>query len=327
MGFVIEIVPFRKEYINDAAALFARGLRTLCETVPGMPDRLAAPGIAAQRLDEHLSRNDGVVALKNGRFAGYLTWFLVDNFRGSQHLGEYCPEWGHGTNEEQPVEIYQALYRAASRQWAEAHCQVHALTLLSHNRPAIEAWFWNGFGLIVLDAVRPLRGLDTSPRTGPEVRKATPADVPALVELDAEHWRHYTQPPIFMPAHKSQDAEAALASITGQGNRVWLACDKGKPTAFIRFTGGGHDGIDSLDSPATVGISGAYVRPAYRGRGAVTAVLDAGLQEYAKQGYSCCGVTFESFNPEAAAFWPKYFHPVAYSLLRTPEDQRLGIGR
>ena len=47
--------------------------------------------------------------------------------------------------------------------------------------------------------------------------------------------------------------------------------------------------------------------------------LDAALRDYADQGFTCCAVNFESFNPEAALFWPRYFDPVCYSLTRIPE--------
>jgi GNAT superfamily N-acetyltransferase len=59
--------------------------------------------------------------------------------------------------------------------------------------------------------------------------------------------------------------------------------------------------------------------PAYRSHGVAAHLLGLALQDYARQGFTCCAVTFESFNPEAAAFWPRYFTPVCYSLFRVPE--------
>jgi hypothetical protein len=34
----------------------------------------------------------------------------------------------------------------------------------------------------------------------------------------------------------------------------------------------------------------------------------------------CCAVNFESFNPEAATFWMRYFEPVGLSVMRVPEN-------
>jgi GNAT superfamily N-acetyltransferase len=72
-------------------------------------------------------------------------------------------------------------------------------------------------------------------------------------------------------------------------------------------------------SVATLSITGAYVRPAYRGRKVGAALLDAASRDYASRGFTCCAVNFESFNPEAASFWMRYFEPVCLSVLRVPE--------
>jgi hypothetical protein len=57
----------------------------------------------------------------------------------------------------------------------------------------------------------------------------------------------------------------------------------------------------------------------YRGRRAAPAMLQAALAHYARLGLPALYTNFESFNPEAAAFWPRHFRPVCYSLMRAPE--------
>ena len=73
----------------------------------------------------------------------------------------------------------------------------------------------------------------------------------------------------------------------------------------------------------TIAITGAYIRPAYRGRGLAPAILDAALRDYAGRGFERCSVDFESFNPEAAGFWLRYFKAVSYSVVRVPESAAL----
>jgi len=51
----------------------------------------------------------------------------------------------------------------------------------------------------------------------------------------------------------------------------------------------------------------------------VDALLRAALEDHRARGFRRCAVDFESFNPEAAAFWPRFFQPVCYSLMRIPE--------
>jgi ribosomal protein S18 acetylase RimI-like enzyme len=211
------------------------------------------------------------------------------------------------------------MYRAAAEQWAAASCQVHAVTLLAHDRAAEEVWFWNGFGLTVVDAVRPMRPLGVAYSTDLHIRKATRDDAHALAELDAEHWTHYTRSPIFMPPHAGRDAAENVEFLSRSKNSIWLALDGDVPAGFIRYEGYDFDGVAIVESDDAVAITGAYVRPAYRGRHAATALLDAALRDYQARGLKSCAVNFESFNPEAASFWMKYFEPVCVSVMRAPE--------
>ena len=100
-------------------------------------------------------------AFDDDRLCGFLGGYLVENFRDSGRKTAYVPEWAHATaafpgNESLRPQIYRALYRSAAQSWFEAGCQAHAISLLANDRQAIETWFWNGFGLTVVDAVRPI---------------------------------------------------------------------------------------------------------------------------------------------------------------------------
>jgi ribosomal protein S18 acetylase RimI-like enzyme len=262
----------------------------------------------------------GVIAVEADRLVGYLGWFVVDRFRATDRRGAYVPEWGHATAHHRQPEIYRALYRAAAEQWSAAGCGVHAITLLAHDQAAQQAWFWNGFGLAVVDAVRPMQPLEISCQTDLAIRKATVNDAAHLAALDAEHRQHYTRSPIFMAPRASTTADQFVEFVSRPKNSVWLALDREDPIGFLRCEGYELDGVAIVESDQTIGITGAYVRPAYRGRQAAAAVLDAALRDYAARGFTCCAVDFESFNPEAATFWMKYFQPVGLSVLRVPEN-------
>jgi ribosomal protein S18 acetylase RimI-like enzyme len=211
------------------------------------------------------------------------------------------------------------LYRVAADRWAAAGCQVHAVTLLAHDHSAEQIWFWNGFGLTVVDAVRPMRPLDRPCSTPVSVRKAAQADAPILALLDAEHCRHYTASPVFMAPPHNNDAAEFVEFLSLPRNSIWLAMDGEVPVGFIRYDGYNSDGVEIVNADAAAYITGAYVRPAYRGRKVAAALLDAALRDYAGQGFTCCAVNFESFNPEAVSFWMRYFEPVCLSVLRVPE--------
>jgi hypothetical protein len=156
----MEISSLCRDYIPQAAALFVEGCRRQRRATPALSGRLEDVGRVAAMLDHLLDSRPGVAALEDGRLVGYMGWYIVDNFRGAERRGAYCPEWGHSSVEEAKPGIYRAMYRAAASQWAAAGCQVHAVTLLAQDHAAEQVWFWNGFGLTVVDGVRPMRPLD-----------------------------------------------------------------------------------------------------------------------------------------------------------------------
>ncbi len=321
----MEILPFHPDYLQAAGRLFSAGLARLRRSVPETPDTLLDSARVCDNIARITAANGGLMALEHGELAGYMGWWLAEDFRGAGRKGAYVPEWAHAVRAEaDAARIYRALYREAAGRWTAEGCEVHALTLLADDHAAERAWFWNGFGLLVVDGVRPTGPLEAAPRTDLTVRQATAADAAALTALDAEHVRHYVAPPVFMAPPAAEDAAAWEAFLARPRNNAWLALDGDTPTGFIRFAGSDYDGVELLSADTMIGINGAYVRPGYRGRHAAAATLDAGLRHYAALGFPACAVNFESFNPEAAGFWPRYFTPVCLSLMRMPENPRGG---
>jgi hypothetical protein len=321
----LEIIPLSAKHIPEAAALFIQNVQQQRQITPCLPDWVREQPRIEQMLKAMTERSCVLAATAHGRLVGYISWYLVDHFRGTDRKGAYVPEWGHmaaPTEKAAPGEktpIYQALYRAAGERWAEAGCQVHAITLLAHDRAAERAWYWNGFGLTVVDAIRPMQPLEPTPRSPLVIRKATLADAAALTKMDNEHWQHYSRSPVFMPPSHGKDAAENAAFLQRPKNSAWLAEYQGELAGFMRFEGYDFDGVAILEADDGVIITGAYIRPENRGQRAAAALLDAALRDYQAQGIHSCAVTFESFNPEAATFWPRYFEPVCFSLLRVPE--------
>ncbi len=318
----MEIVPFQASYLPEAAALFVESFKRLRVEIGVLPDRLE-DAIRVAAMLEQLT-DGGFAAVEQGKLIGYLGGFVIERFRDNERKGAYCPEWGHAAADAAPTEkraaIYRALYRAAAAHWTAQGCGVHAITLLAHDRTAQNVWFWQGFGMVVVDAIRPITPLlGTTAPDGLAVQQATPDDAERLAVLDVRHEAHYTQSPIFMAPREVCDAEGFRAFLRQPKNSVWLALDGGNPVGFMQFEGRSSGAADIISAETTIACTGAYTDPAYRGRGAGKALLHAALRDYAGRGYTACSVDFESFNPEAAVFWMKYFTPVCLSVTRVPE--------
>jgi GNAT superfamily N-acetyltransferase len=301
------------------AALFIQNFRKLRSIVPILPDLMEATDRIVTKLTRLSDMCPGVVALDGGKLLGYMAWFVVDHFRGTERTCAFCPEWGHGAVEGLKPQIYRAMYRVAAGYWAESGCQVHGLTLLAHDAQAEKVWYWNGFGMAVVDAIRSIQPLEGVSPDDVCVRKATLDDVDTLAVMEIEHRQHYLEPPVLMQAYHPVNAEALAQFISEPQNSLWVALDGSDYMGYMRFEVNNTDSAAIVIAPDRISNTGAFVRPQYRGNKIAARILNAALRDYAVQGFKRCSVDFESFNPEAAAFWLRYFEPVCFSLLRVPE--------
>jgi GNAT superfamily N-acetyltransferase len=316
---MIEILPLTSEHISASAALFVRHYQDLRQRVPVMPADMADTGRVTSRLEWILNNGGGLAALQDGRLVGYLTWLVDEGFRGTTKTAAYCPEWGHAVVDEAGEKIYRLLYIEATRRWTEAGYSLYALTYLVNNHNLEPFLYHNGFGMIVMDAVRPIEFEAGEMDPGLTVRKCSLKDVDLIAAIDREHWGYYAQPPTLMTPRQSEGTEMVCEFMQGKHNAYWLAEVEGRSAGFIRFEYGATNASVVVRSEKTITITGAYMRPVFRGRGAATAILQTALAEYAGCGFVTCTVDFESINPQAYLFWRKYFQVVCHSVMRCPE--------
>ena len=321
----MELQTFTPQYLPAAAELFVRNFRTLRASVAALPATLEDTALISHKLERLLARHPGVVVLEHGRLVGYLVYMILDNFRDTGRRAAYCPEWAHAVQAGVQAKVYPQMYRQVGEQWAAQGCQVHAITLLANDPQALQTWFWSGFGLAVVDAVRPLQPLERPANSALRIRQAVMADADALASLEVEHRRYYSASPVFMAPRAGMSADDFRQFLAQPDNSVWLALDGSRPVGFLRLDGYELDGADAIVFPGTVFISGAFILPDYRGQGGSTAMLEAALRHHAALGKTCCAVDFETFNPDAAAFWPQHFQSVCLSLMRVPETVSLDI--
>jgi ribosomal protein S18 acetylase RimI-like enzyme len=319
---MLTITPLTPSDIPLAAKQFAIRFSGSRRTLPLLPSSYEDPARATEGLAGMASAGRALAAWDGNRLAGYLGWYEIDNFRRASHRAAYVPEWGFYAQPGREAQVVRALYRSASELWSTQGCSEHAITLLAGDNASRDAWFWSGFGLLVIDAVRSLDPIGAPIVPGYAVRRAEQADIPLLVEIEAEHDLHYTRPPVFMAAPKPDDAGAFERFLAVADNSAWLASREDEVAGYLRVEGSGFGAADVVQGENGAAVTGEYVRPAHRGMGLAPALLDAALAYYRGLGKVRLTVDFESTNPEAAAFWPRYFTPACYSLLRIPEITR-----
>ena len=319
-GDHLNILPFQEPHIPQAAALFVQSFKTLRRSQPILPNLMEDPQRVSEKLSWLVMTHAGVVAMEGDILIGYLGWFLVDGFRGTHRKGAYCPVWGHGAADIARPAIYRAMYQAATQQWAAAQCGVYTITLLADDSEIENTWFWNGFGLSGVDAIRSMDPVSDAIPEGFSVRRANLNDIETLAELEVELWQHFPQPPVSMVPGSSRDEDSLVTFLHAHvDNNYWLAEQDGAAIGIMRFEGEAFGASETVSAKTTTAITGAFVRPAYRGGEVAVELLDTALRYYAGRGFVRCSVDFESFNPQARGFWMKYFKPVCFSLARVPE--------
>jgi GNAT superfamily N-acetyltransferase len=196
----------------------------------------------------------------------------------------------------------------------------HAFALYAHNREALDSFFWNGFGLRCVDAIRGVEPVISQPHPGYAFRELPIEEaVSRIVPLKNLLLEHLRSTPAFIPLYFAVDAEQMKEENQERQSRYFVADHDGRTIAFIEITASGEN--FACDDPSMMNICGAYMLPEYRGSGIYTKLLSYLIETLAKEGYTRCGVDFESFNPTASGFWMKYFTPYTYSVTRRIDER------
>ncbi len=317
----LQIAPLEQQHLEDAAALVCQRYRALCAEAPVLPAHFAQPDVILAKLADLTTTAPGVVALRGGKLVGFLAAYLLPSFRGRR--GVYCPEWANGARLDDAYAINQELYRAIAGDWVRNGYLLHGLTIFANDRQGLDAWHWQGFGMIVADAIRDLTPVTGARRVRVDISQASAADLPDLRPLQLGLRRHLASAPIFLPLQEKWDDARYQAWLVQEGTIHWLARIDGQPAAWMRTQTGDEGAAELVRDAATVAITGAYTMPAQRSSGVATALLQTVLNHAEENGAARISVDFESQNIDGARFWLHHFQPVSYSLLRQVDERIL----
>lgn len=308
-----QIVKLDDKHLEDAADLVATNYRLLREQVRHMPARYEDSAVLLPMIRDLASKIPGVAAIQGGRLAGFCVAMVLPSWHGKRTA--YSPEWANGADVEDSRRIYQEMYARLSAEWVADRCLTHAITLLAHDRAAVEAWHWLSFGLAGADGVR-----DLAPVPGSEapvdIRQAGVEDIEAVMALGEALRRHMASAPTFLPLGAGDGREAFERWLANPDKAEWLAFQNGQAVASMKVGPANENACYVIREGGTASIVGAFTEEATRGRGVGTALLNRTLEWARSKGYVRCAVDFEPQNIQASRFWPRYFKPVCYSLVR-----------
>ena len=107
------------------------------------------------------------------------------------------------------------------------------VTLFADDRDTLDAWFWEGFRLTAVDAIRDLiqaEGMSTDV----DIRRASAHDVDALLSMESRLEEHLRSAPLFLPLTGSPDRDLWEEELMYENIYVSLASHAGNPLAYIK---------------------------------------------------------------------------------------------
>ena len=317
MKLKIQYEQLDEKYVNAAADLIMSAYIEERIAIPLLPDEKEYLNSFRELIKNLFNNGTGVVAVRDAELIGFIAGFEVEELFG-KCKGIYSPLYGHGGKKEYRSILYQELYKHVAEIWVRNACMTHALTFFAHDKETIDVWFWQGFGLRCVDAIREAKPIYAN-NLNIIIRKANILDIPALANIHRRHNMYYRNSPVFMPRIDEDPIQDLTEWLEKNNHHLWVAYQDGKPLGYMRIQPSAETFVS--EHKDVMNITGAYVIETERKAGIGVMLLGAIQDWLIKNGYTLCGVDFESINTTGSSFWNKYFTPYTYSMVRRTDER------
>lgn len=309
----MELTGLTQNHLEEAGKLFLSNLEEERQAAPFLPKDAPLPD-----LSEFCNNGLGVALTEQGKLLGYLGCYAPwENAFTTTAKGTFSPIHAHGAAVENREKIYALLYQKAARLWVREGIASHSIGLFFHDRKALSSFFWNGFGLRCVDAMRPMKSLGLPVTPGYAYRELAGRERERILPLRRGLLEHLSSSPCFM-RHPPKEEEKELRESLQGDTRIFAAFHDGKPAAFLELRGEGENFL--TEAPSVKNICGAYCLPSHRGNNVMQSLLEQVISVLGAEGYQALGVDFESFNSAGSRFWLKYFTPYTGGVVRRIDE-------
>lgn len=264
-------------------------------------------------LLKQIEKGNAIVAKMNEMIVGYMAWMYFDFHK---ERTAFCPIVGHATLFDNKEKIYLQLYNASSKKWVQDNRFNH-LWMTFYDDIHLKNMLYNiGFGSYVIDACQKILPNMFQVNCPFRITKAVSNDVDVLLKLANETTKYYSDAPIFL--RREEFSRDHITQIINQ-EHAFIAWDNDNMIGVMSFSinqGYHFERLTSVESSYICDI-GAYIKSDYRGKGLGTGLLKEVFDYCLKIDKPFIHVSYETANPNASEFWPKYFKPVIRSVRRT----------
>jgi GNAT superfamily N-acetyltransferase len=316
---MLQIIPLKEEHLEDAAFLVSSRYKTLHQQQPLLPDRyLKAQNFLPLLQNIMRASSPGVAAIQGGQLVGFLTAWLMPDFRGKRSV--YSPEWANAAIVENCRFIYEEMVQKIAANWVGDRYVAHYISIFANDLETIDTFHWLGFGKLGIDAVR---GLGPVKHADPliDIRRAGLEDIEGVMALHKGLVGFAKSAPNFFIAQEHSQAYFE-DWLDDPDKAIWLASVDGEPVAFFRMGPANDDVCAIIYDPKTTSIYEAFTQERMRGKKIGTSILARVIDAAQSAGYERCAVDFETTNLSGTRFWlGGDFKPVTYSLLRYIDER------
>lgn len=308
-----QIIQMKKEDIPPAMIIWHRQFVRYCSN-DSFPDFWnGGKELIESYIMRQIEKGNAIIAKTGEIIVGYMAWMCFD-FHNEKTA--FCPIVGHTAFVENEKSIYHALYTASSQKWVQDNRFNHLWMTFYDDIDLKDMLYDIGFGSYVIDACQKVSENMLQTNCPYKITRAVYDDADALLKLANELNQYLLDSPIFLKTKEySRDDIVQIISQNG----VFLAWDDDCLIGVmsLKIDQGYH--LEKLTTTDSGYIShiGAFVKSEYRGKGVGTRLLKEVFDYCVEAGKSFVHVSFETANPYANKFWPKYFKPAIRSVRRT----------
>ena len=304
---------------EDIVSLLLKKCHSFSEVHANLFDNVPLKEQLLNRIDTFFQKNIGYGLFKNNTLNSFLFGFSdIPTLKGKEK-GIYIPFWGHYTTNIDGKHFIE-LYSTLANDLVEKANHTHILSYFPNNLKLQEQLYVLGFGLLVIDAIRPMNPIPIKPlQSHFSLRAMNREDYDEITQIEKKFCSYLKSSPTFLYI-SNNDHPSPITDYLSESKQTFLIETNEEIVAVIRGVLGGSN-FDLLEDPTTLAINYAYTNPNYRGLGLGIHLINEIVNWGRKNNVTRCTVDFESANILANRFWLAHFAPIGFSAIRRIDNR------